>query len=49
MIMPTRAEDFREGLRWCAEIYHTLGRQLKKKVIPRQWGTKAACTEPRFG
>lgn len=31
MIMPTEAENFREGLRWCAEIYHTLGRQLKKK------------------
>ena len=31
MIMPTGAENFREGLRWCAEIYHTLGRQLKKK------------------
>ena len=31
LIMPTGAENFREGLRWCAEIYHTLGRQLKKK------------------
>ena len=31
MIMPTGAENFREGLRWCAEIYHTLGRRLKKK------------------
>ena len=24
MIMPVGASDFREGLRWCAEIYHTL-------------------------
>lgn len=33
MIMPTGAENFREGLRWCAEIYHTLGSQLKKKGL----------------
>ena len=33
MIMPTGAENFREGLRWCAEIYHTLGAQLKKKGL----------------
>ncbi len=29
MIMPLGAQDFREGLRWCAEIYHTLGEELK--------------------
>ena len=28
MIMPVGAESFAEGLRWCAEIYHTL-----KKVL----------------
>ena len=28
MIMPVGAESFKEGLRWCAEIYHTL-----KKVL----------------
>lgn len=33
MIMPTGAENFREGLRWCAEIYHILGSQLKKKGL----------------
>lgn len=31
MIMPTGAENFREGLRWCAEIYHILGAQLQSK------------------
>lgn len=29
MIVPTGAPNFREGLRWCAEITHTLGQQLK--------------------
>ncbi len=33
MIMPLAAESFREGLRWCAEIYHTLGAELKKKGL----------------
>lgn len=33
MIMPLAAENFKEGLRWCAEIYHTLGAQLKKKGL----------------
>ncbi len=33
MIMPLAAENFREGLRWCAEIYHTLGTELKKKGL----------------
>ena len=33
MIMPLMAESFREGLRWCAEIYHTLGSELKKKGL----------------
>ncbi len=33
MIMPLMAESFREGLRWCAEIYHTLGAELKKKGL----------------
>ena len=32
-IMPLAAESFREGLRWCAEIYHTLGAELKKKGL----------------
>ena len=29
MIMPVGAPDFTEGLRWCAEIYHTLKKVLK--------------------
>lgn len=33
MIMPLAAESFSEGLRWCAEIYHTLGAQLKAKGL----------------
>ncbi len=33
MIMPLMAGSFREGLRWCAEIYHTLGAELKKKGL----------------
>lgn len=33
MIIPAQAESFKEGLRWCAEIYHTLGAQLKKKGL----------------
>ncbi|HHJ06791.1 MAG TPA: phosphopyruvate hydratase [Anaerolineae bacterium] len=31
MIMPVGAENFREGLRWGAEIYHNLKKVLKKK------------------
>lgn len=30
MIMPIGAPTFREGLRWCAEIYHTLKKVLKE-------------------
>ncbi len=33
MIMPLKAPSFREGLRWCSEIYHTLGDQLKRKGL----------------
>ncbi|MCD8322586.1 MAG: phosphopyruvate hydratase [Oscillospiraceae bacterium] len=29
MIMPVGAENFKEALRWCAEVFHTL-----KKVVP---------------
>ena len=31
MIMPVGAETFRDGLRWCAEVFHTLKGVLKKK------------------
>lgn len=33
MIMPTGACSFSEGLRMCAEIYHTLKKNLKKKGL----------------
>ena len=33
MIIPAQAERFKEGLRWCAEIYHVLGAQLKQKGL----------------
>ena len=31
MIMPVGAASFKEGLRWCAEVFHTLARLLKEK------------------
>ena len=33
MIMPVGAPNFTEGLRWCAEIYHTLKKVLKDKGL----------------
>lgn len=33
MIMPRGATSFAEGLRWCCEIYHTLGGLLKKRSL----------------
>ena len=33
MIVPVEAPSFREGLRWCAEITHTLGQQLKARGL----------------
>lgn len=33
MIMPVGAPNFAEGLRWCSEIYHTLGGILKSKGL----------------
>lgn len=31
MIMPVGAKTFKEGLQWCAEVFHTLGAILKEK------------------
>ncbi len=31
MIIPYTAQSFAEGLRWCSEIYHTLGKILKQR------------------
>lgn len=33
MIMPVGASSFAEGLRWCAEIYHTLKAVLKERGL----------------
>ena len=33
VIMPVGAETFAEGLRWCAEIYHTLKKVLKERGL----------------
>ena len=33
MIMPVGADTFAEGLRWCAEIYHTLKKVLKERGL----------------
>lgn len=31
MVMPIGAPTFKEGLRWCAEVYHKLGKILKEE------------------
>lgn len=33
MVMPSGAPSFREGLRWCAEVYHALAAILKKEGL----------------
>lgn len=33
MIMPVGAPNFREGLRWCAEVYHNLAKILKQRGL----------------
>lgn len=33
MIMPVGAPTYREGLRWCAEVFHTLASILKKEGL----------------
>ena len=33
MIIPTKAESFAEGVRICSEIYHSLGKILKKRGL----------------
>ncbi len=33
MIMPVGAETFSEGLRWCAQVFHTLKNVLKKQGL----------------
>lgn len=33
MVMPVGAPSFAEGLRWCAEVYHTLAKILKEQGL----------------
>ena len=44
MIVPTGAPNFREGLRWCAEITHTLGQQLKARGLSTGVGDEGGFT-----
>ena len=38
MIMPAGAESFREGLRWCTEVFHALASLLKEKGLATSVG-----------
>lgn len=38
MIMPVGADSFREGLRWCCEVYHTLAGILKSRGLATSVG-----------
>lgn len=38
MIMPAGASSFREGLRWCAEVFHALAAMLKSKGLATSVG-----------
>lgn len=38
MIMPAGASSFREGLRWCAEVFHVLAALLKSKGLATSVG-----------
>jgi len=38
MIMPSGAPTFKEGLRWCTEVYHTLAKILKEKGLATSVG-----------
>ncbi|GAB4574100.1 MAG: phosphopyruvate hydratase [Anaerolineae bacterium] len=38
MIMPVGASSFREALRWCAEVYHSLKKVLHDKGMPTTVG-----------
>lgn len=38
MIMPAGAPSFREGLRWCAEVFHALASLLKEKNLATSVG-----------
>lgn len=38
MIMPVGAKDFRQGLQWCAEVFHTLAKILKAENLATSVG-----------
>ncbi len=38
MIMPVGAKSFKEGLRWCTEVFHTLGGLLKERGLTTSVG-----------
>ena len=38
MIMPVGAPSFKEGLRWCAEVFHALASILKAKGLATSVG-----------
>lgn len=38
MIMPVGADSFREGLRWCTEVFHSLAALLKSKGLATSVG-----------
>ena len=38
MIMPVGAPSFKEGLRWCAEVFHNLAKILKEKGLATSVG-----------
>jgi enolase len=42
LIMPVGAPSFREGLRWCTEVFHTLAAILKAKGLSTASETRAA-------
>ena len=38
MIMPAGAPSFKEGLRWCAEVFHALAAILKERGLATSVG-----------
>lgn len=46
MIMPVAADSFAEGLRWCAEIYHSLKKVLAAKGYPTTVGDEGGFAPP---
>lgn len=48
MIMPIGAPTFKEGLRWCAEVFHTLGKILKQKGLATAVGDEGGYAPDLF-